>query len=91
MKGRTISAAHVVADPLKEQDLWLDCVIDWDTTIAYRRQLWRLGPGVAKAMDTVQRGMGMDWPTQESSSTAPPVAPTSSPSSRNASMRAAPP
>ena len=57
------SAAHVVADPLKEQDPWLDCVIDWDTTIAYRRHLWRLGLGVAEAMDTAQRGMGMDWPT----------------------------
>ena len=57
------SAAHVVADPLKEQDPWLDCAIDWDTTIAYRRHLWQLGLGVAEAMDTAQRGMGMDWPT----------------------------
>ena len=57
------SAAHVVADPLKEQDPWLDCAIDWDATIEYRRYLWQLGLGVAEAMDTAQRGMGMDWPT----------------------------
>ena len=56
------SAAHVVADPRKEHDPWLDCAIDWDATIAYRRHLWTLGMGVAEAMDTAQRGMGMDWP-----------------------------
>ena len=56
------SAAHVVADPLKEQDPWIDCAIDWDATIGYRRHLWQLGLGVAEAMDTAQRGMGMDWP-----------------------------
>ena len=37
--------------------------IDWDTTIAYRRRLWSMGLGVAEAMDTAQRGMGLDWPT----------------------------
>ncbi|MES2510526.1 MAG: dihydrodipicolinate synthase family protein [Pseudomonadota bacterium] len=57
------SAAHVVADPLAAADPWLDCAVDWDTTIAYRRHLWSLGLGVAEAMDTAQRGMGMDWPT----------------------------
>ena len=57
------SAAHVVADPLKEHDPWLDCAIDWDATIAYRRHVWSLGLGVAEAMDTAQRGMGLDWPT----------------------------
>jgi hypothetical protein len=57
------SAAHVVADPLADIDPWLDCAIDWDTTIAYRQHLWRLGLGVAEAMDTAQRGMGLDWPT----------------------------
>ena len=57
------SAAHVVADPRAEHDPWLDCRIDWDATIAYRRSLWQLGLGVAEAMDTAQRGMGMDWPT----------------------------
>ena len=37
--------------------------IDWDATIAFRRHLWSLGLGVAEAMDTAQRGMGLDWPT----------------------------
>jgi len=57
------SAAHVVADPLAAVDPWLACAIDWDTTINYRRHLWSLGLGVAEAMDTAQRGMGLDWPT----------------------------
>lgn len=57
------SAAHVVADARAANDPWLDCSIDWDTTIAYRRRLWSMGLGVAEAMDTAQRGMGLDWPT----------------------------
>ncbi|MBI2747037.1 MAG: dihydrodipicolinate synthase family protein [Burkholderiales bacterium] len=57
------SAAHVVADPRAAIDPWLQCAVDWDSTIAYRRHLWSLGMGVAEAMDTAQRGMGMDWPT----------------------------
>jgi len=57
------SAAHVVADPLAAIDPWLACAIDWDATIAYRQYLWSLGLGVAEAMDTAQRGMGLDWPT----------------------------
>jgi hypothetical protein len=57
------SAAHVVADPLAAIDPWLECAVDWDATIAYRRHLWSLGLGVAEAMDTAQRGMGLDWPT----------------------------
>jgi hypothetical protein len=57
------SAAHVVADPLAAIDPWLQCAVDWDATIAYRRRLWSLGLGVAEAMDTAQRGMGLDWPT----------------------------
>src|SRR5947208_8371352 len=56
-----IAAAHVVADPLSECDPWLDAPVDWDATIAYRRYLWSLGLGVAEAMDTAQRGMGLDW------------------------------
>ena len=44
-------------------DPWLQCAIDWDATIAYRQRLWSLGLGVAEAMDTAQRGMGLDWPT----------------------------
>ena len=57
------SAAHVVADPLAVVDPWVNCAVDWDATIAYRRHLWSLGLGVAEAMDTAQRGMGLDWPT----------------------------
>ena len=57
------AATHVVADPLADNDPWLDCAIDWDRTIAYREYLWGLGLGVAEAMDTAQRGMGVDWPT----------------------------
>ena len=57
------SAAHVVADPLAAVDPWLQCALDWDATIAYRQRLWSLGLGVAEAMDTAQRGMGLDWPT----------------------------
>jgi hypothetical protein len=55
------AAAHVVADPLSNVDPWLEPAIDWDRTIAYREHLWRLGFGVAEAMDTAQRGMGLDW------------------------------
>ncbi|MCX7312997.1 MAG: dihydrodipicolinate synthase family protein [Alphaproteobacteria bacterium] len=57
------AAAHVVTDPLAETNPWLDAPVDWDTTIAFRRHLWSLGLGVAEAMDTAQRGMGMDWPS----------------------------
>ncbi|MGE3066765.1 MAG: dihydrodipicolinate synthase family protein [Hyphomicrobiaceae bacterium] len=57
------AAAHVVVDPLADNDPWLDSKVDWDTTLAFRRHLWSLGLGVAEAMDTAQRGMGLDWPT----------------------------
>lgn len=57
------SAAHVVADARADIDPSLDCAIDWDASIAYRQHLWSLGLGVAEAMDTAQRGMGLDWPT----------------------------
>ena len=55
------AAAHVVADPLNDNDPWLTTAIDWERTIAFRKHLWSLGLGVAEAMDTAQRGMGMDW------------------------------
>jgi hypothetical protein len=57
------SAAHVVANPLEDVDPWLTAAVDWDKTIAFREHLWDLGLGVAEAMDTAQRGMGLDWPT----------------------------
>jgi hypothetical protein len=55
------AAAHVVADPLADIDPWLGTAIDWESTIAFRHYLWDLGLGVAEAMDTAQRGMGLDW------------------------------
>jgi hypothetical protein len=55
------AATHVVADPFTDIDPWLDAAIDWDRTIAFRDYLWDLGLGVAEAMDTAQRGMGLDW------------------------------
>jgi len=57
------SAAHVVSDPLGDTDPWLTAAIDWEKTIAFREHIWNLGLGVAEAMDTAQRGMGLDWPT----------------------------
>ena len=57
------AAAHVVADPLADVDPWLQPAIDWERTLAFREHLWDLGLGVAEAMDTAQRGMGLDWPT----------------------------
>ncbi|MCF1741208.1 dihydrodipicolinate synthase family protein [Paradevosia shaoguanensis] len=56
------AAAHVVADPLASNDPWLTPAIDWDRTLAFRHRLWDLGLGVAEAMDTAQRGMGLGWP-----------------------------
>lgn len=60
---RTVfSAAHVVADPFAESDPGGKAVVDWDATMAFRRHLAGLGLGIAEAMDTAQRGMGLDWP-----------------------------
>ncbi len=57
------AAAHVVADPRADIDPWVNAALDWDRTLAFREHLWSLGFGVAEAMDTAQRGMGLDWPT----------------------------
>jgi Protein of unknown function (DUF993) len=56
------AAAHVVADPGAMTDPWEKPAIDWEGTLKFRRHLIDLGFGVAEAMDTAQRGMGMDWP-----------------------------
>jgi hypothetical protein len=56
------AAAHVVADPFAGADPSGPPVIDWKATLAYRRYLLDLGFGIAEAMDTSQRGMGLDWP-----------------------------
>ncbi len=55
------AAAHVVADPLADIDPSDEAAIDWEKTIAFRHYLWDLGLGVAEAMDTAQRGAGLDW------------------------------
>ena len=55
------SAAHVVADPFTANDPSGPATVDWDATMAFRRHLAGLGIGIAEAMDTAQRGMGLDW------------------------------
>ncbi|MFE1933020.1 dihydrodipicolinate synthase family protein [Streptomyces sp. NPDC059474] len=55
------SAAHVVADPYADVTPDSPAAVDWDATLAFRRHLWSHGLGVAEAMDTAQRGMGLDW------------------------------
>ncbi|MDA5556981.1 dihydrodipicolinate synthase family protein [Shimia sp. MMG029] len=58
------AAAHVVSDPLAERDPWTGRpAVDWDATLAFRQGLWDQGLGLAEAMDTAQRGMGVDWAT----------------------------
>ena len=56
------SAAHVVADPFAEAEPSGRAALDWEATMAFRRHLAGLGLGIAEAMDTAQRGMGLDWP-----------------------------
>jgi hypothetical protein len=56
-----LSAVHVVSNPLAAIDPWTVPAIDWDATIRYRQHIWSLGLGVAEAMDTAQRGMGLGW------------------------------
>ncbi|MFE9948505.1 dihydrodipicolinate synthase family protein [Streptomyces sp. NPDC005531] len=60
--SRTVfSAAHVVAEPYADVSPDGPAAVDWDATLAFRRHLWSHGLGVAEAMDTAQRGMGLDW------------------------------
>jgi hypothetical protein len=54
------AAAHVVSDPRSPIDPILGGAVDWDATLAFRRHLWSLGFAVADAMDTAQRGMGLN-------------------------------
>ena len=60
------AAAHVVADPLADNVPGAPAELDWDATLAFRHHLWRHGLGVAEAMDTAQRGMGLDYPAVRS-------------------------
>jgi hypothetical protein len=55
------AAVHVVADPLADVSPVSPAAIDWERTLAFRRHIWSYGLGVAEAMDTAQRGMGLDW------------------------------
>jgi hypothetical protein len=59
------AAAHVVCDPLRDVDVLSEATVDWEATLAYRRHLWRYGFSVAEAMDTAQRGAGLDWPVAQ--------------------------
>jgi hypothetical protein len=56
------SAAHVVADPFTGNDPSGRATVDWVKTMEFRRYLAGMGLGIAEAMDTAQRGMGLDWP-----------------------------
>ena len=56
------AAAHVAADPFGDNAPGAPAVVDWDATLAFRRELFRYGFGIAEAMDTAQRNMGLDWP-----------------------------
>ena len=56
------AAVHVVADPLADVVPAFEVAVDWDATMAFRHHLWSWGLSVAEAMDTAQRGMGLDWP-----------------------------
>jgi len=58
---RAFAAAHIVRKHTASPQLPAREQIDWETTLAYRRYLWSLGFSVAEAMDTAQRGMGLDW------------------------------
>src|SRR5438309_10670624 len=55
------AAVHVVADPLSDTTPVSPAAVDWEATLAFRRHIWSYGLGVADAMDTAQRGMGLDW------------------------------
>ena len=55
------AAAHVVMDPLRSANPWRAPVVDWHATLRFRHHLWTLGFAIAEAMDTAQRGMGLDW------------------------------
>jgi len=54
------AAAHVVPRVAAENVPGAPADIDWDATLAFRRHVWSWGLGVADAMDTAQRNMGLD-------------------------------
>ena len=56
-----LAAAHIVPGPWAENVPGAPADIDWESTLGFRHHLWSLGLGVAEAMDTAQRGMGLNW------------------------------
>ena len=58
---RAYAAAHVIPEAAADNTPGAPARLDWDATMAYRHELWSYGLGVADAMDTAQRGMGLDW------------------------------
>jgi hypothetical protein len=60
---RAFAACHIVGDAFAENVPGAPATLDWDATLAFRHHLWSHGLGVAEAMDTAQRGMGLDWET----------------------------
>ncbi|MBT2552350.1 dihydrodipicolinate synthase family protein [Arthrobacter sp. ISL-5] len=58
---RAYAAAHVIPEVTADNTPGAPARLDWDATLAYRHELWSFGLGVADAMDTAQRGMGLDW------------------------------
>lgn len=55
------AAAHVVPTVTSDTSPLGAASLDWDSTLAFRHRLWERGLGVAEAMDTAQRGMGLSW------------------------------
>jgi hypothetical protein len=62
LSRRAFAAAHVVANPLADNSPSSSAHLDWEATLSFRHHLWTHGLAVAEAMDTAQRGMGLDWP-----------------------------
>ncbi|MEZ2388849.1 dihydrodipicolinate synthase family protein [bacterium RCC_150] len=58
---RAYAAAHVIPEATADNTPGAPAQLDWDATMAYRHELWSYGLGVADAMDTAQRGIGLDW------------------------------
>jgi hypothetical protein len=54
------AAAHVIPKKHADNTPGQPADIDWDATLAFRRHVWSWGLGVADAMDTAQRNMGLD-------------------------------
>ena len=61
LRSRTAyAAAHVIPRVTGDNTPGAPADIDWDATLGFRRHLWSWGLGVADAMDTAQRNMGLD-------------------------------